>query len=349
MNATTDHSSIDLFCGAGGLTLGLHHAGWVTRVAVEFDADAAKTYRANFPEVHLLEQDAMCIDFSEWRGKVDLVAGGPPCQPFSVAGNQLSHLDPRDCVPQFIRAVQEIEPSVFLMENVHGLATTRHAGYLRNAICRLEALGYDVRTGVLDAADYGAPQYRRRLFVVGMRDEAFTFPEPTHGPRGSLPHVTAGWALSDVPGDKPNTAIVSYARNPVMRPSPFAGMLVNGGGRPIDLSRPSQTIPASAGGNRTHIVDRDGVLGRYHEYLTRGGEPLEGIVDGVRRLTVRESARLQTFPDDFEFIGGQSARYRQVGNAVPPVLAEAVGRAVLEQLTAPSIAATEVETWPSPL
>ncbi len=348
MKTTANNSSIDLFCGAGGLTLGLHNAGWITRVAVEFDTDAARTYRANFPEVHLLEQDARLIDFSEWHGKVDLVAGGPPCQPFSVAGNQLSHLDPRDCVPQFIRAVEEIVPAAFIMENVHGLASARHAGYLGDAIRQLQALRYEVRTRVLDAADYGAPQHRRRVFVVGTRGGGFIFPEPTHGPRGTLPYVTAGQALADVPADKPNTAIVSYAKKPVMRPSPFAGMLVNGGGRPIDLSRPSQTIPASAGGNRTHIVDQDGVLVRYHEYLVKGGLPLEGLVKGVRRLTVQESARLQTFPDDFEFVGGQSARYRQVGNAVPPLLAEVVGRAVLEQLHAPGITTAEADASRSP-
>lgn len=324
--------SIDLFCGAGGLTLGLHQAGWTTALALEFDPIAAETYRTNFANVELLEQDARTVDYTPFKGVVQLVAGGPPCQPFSVAGNQLSHLDSRDCVPEFVRAVREVQPDAFLMENVHGLAMARHRGYLLLAISRLEDLGYTVSRAVLDAADFGAPQHRRRLILVGIRGRRFCFPRPTHGPHGHEPYVTAREALCDAPADEPNTAKVTYAKKPVMRPSPFAGMMVNGGGRPINLDRPSQTIPASAGGNRTHIVDPDGVLVKYHKYLMEGGEPLEGIVPGVRRLTVRESARLQTFPDDFIFCGKGSARYRQVGNAVPPMLGRVVGEALLRQM-----------------
>ena len=135
-----------------------------------------------------------------------------------------------------------------------------------------------------------------------------------------------------MPHDLANRAIVTYAKQPVMRPSPYAGMLVNGGGRPINLDEPSQTMPASAGGNRTHILDPQGVLLEYHAELLAGGKVRAGVVPGVRRLTVRESARLQSFNDDFEFIGKQSLRYRQVGNAVPPLLAAAVGRAIWTQM-----------------
>lgn len=329
--------SVDLFCGAGGLTLGLQRAGWRTAAAVEYDSSACLTYRHNFPDVRLFEGDVRRVDFREFAGSVDLVAGGPPCQPFSVAGNQRAHDDPRDCIPEFVRAVREIGPRAFLMENVAGLASPRHRPYLQFVLEQLRALGYTVTDQVVDAADYGAPQHRRRLVVVGLRESLFLIPAPTHGPKGHAPYVSAAEAIDGAPSDPPNRAKVTFAKNPVLRPSPFAGMLVNGGGRPIRLSGPSQTIPASAGGNRTHIVDPGDVLVRYHAHVLAGGSPSQGVVEGVRRLTVRESARLQSFPDDFDFIGPQSARYRQVGNAVPPVLGEAMGSALLAQLMEPRL------------
>ena len=322
--------SLDLFAGAGGLSLGLHEAGWDTVAALEYDPDAAETYRKNFPAVRVLQEDVHKVDFTQWKGAVDLVAGGPPCQPFSVAGNQRAAEDPRDCIPQFIRAVREAQPRFFLMENVFGLMATRHEPYLDSTLASLRDLGYTVRAAVLDAADFGVPQHRRRLFVLGAKDAIPDFPTPTHGQQGHKPYLTAGEALKDAPADVPNKAKVTYAKAPILRPSPYAGMLVNGGGRPINLAEPSQTMPASAGGNRTHIVDPDGVLLAYHTHLVSGGKARTGVVKGVRRLTVRESARLQSFPDTFEFYGKQSARYRQVGNAVPPLLAQAVGTALVQ-------------------
>ena len=323
---------IDLFSGAGGLTRGLHAAGWETIGAVEYDAAAAATYRANFPSVDLFVSDVREMTFELWRGEVDLVAGGPPCQPFSVAGLQRAAVDPRDCVPEFVRAVASIAPEAFLMENVANLANPRHTGYLRMITRSLEKLGFVVRTKVLDAADYGVPQFRRRLFVVGMRGQAFRFPEATHGPGRGLAYADSRSAVANAPSDEPNRAIVTYAKKPVLRPQPFDGMLVNGGGRPINLDEPCQTIPASAGGNRTHIVDEAGVLVEYHAHLMEGGEPRQGIVEGVRRLTVAESAAVQTFPPEHVILGRTSARYRQIGNAVPPRLAEAVAAALLEQV-----------------
>ncbi len=324
--------SIDLFSGAGGLTRGLQEAGIRAAAALEFDRSIAASFRQSFPEVELVEGDLRQVSFTEWRGGVDVVVGGPPCQPFSVAGRQLSSLDPRDCVPEFIRVVSECQPEAFLMENVPGLAALRHQGYLSAVLERLMALGYVVTHAVLDAASYGVPQHRRRVFVVGMRGRAFSFPAPTHGPGGKVGYVTAAEALEGVPDDVPNTAKVTYAKKPVLRPQPWDGMMVNGGGRPINLAEPSQTIPASAGGNRTHILDPDGVLVDYHRYLMEGGEPLQGEVPGVRRLTVRESARLQSFPDEHVFTGPQTSRYKQVGNAVPPLLAKAVGEALRRQI-----------------
>lgn len=323
---------IDLFAGAGGLSLGLKMAGWSTKAASDFDPTACKTYRQNFAGVDVIEGDVRNVSWSSFRGKVDLVAGGPPCQPFSVAGNQRASLDSRDMLPEFVRAVREIRPKLFLMENVAGLTSSRNMPYLENKIAQLAELGYEVDFRVLNAAEYGVAQERMRVIVIGRRGAAPIFPKVTHGTK-RRPFVTAGEILKQAPEDEPNTAIVTFAKNPILRPSPWAGMLVNGGGRPINLAEPSQTIPASAGGNRTHIVDADGVLLDYHGYLMSGGRPRNGLVRGVRRLTIKESACLQSFPPDFDFAGQRSAQYRQIGNAVAPVFAKAVGKALLESMS----------------
>lgn len=323
--------AVDLFAGAGGLTMGLSMAGWDVVAAVEFDKWAVKTHKVNFPHTNILH-DVRDIDFRVFHG-IDLIAGGPPCQPFSVAGKQLASADPRDMVPQFIRAVFEAKPKAFLMENVPGLLTTRNAPYTRQSIKQLEDLGYRVYIKKLDASEYGVPQGRERVFFVGVQpDIKFAFPQPSHGPAGELPFVTSRQALNNVPDCESNRAIVTYAKQPVLRPSPWAGMLVNGQGRPINLERPSQTIPATAGGNRTHIVDTKGILLEYHRHLINGGKPRVGRVEGVRRLNLRESARIQSFPDSFEFMGTKSKQYAQVGNAVPPLLARAVGKALFQAL-----------------
>lgn len=325
-------STVDLFSGAGGLSLGLHEAGCELLAAAEYDDSAVSTYVENFDSVKLLPGDISDHSFKAFRGAVDVVVGGPPCQPFSVAGSQKSFNDPRDMIPQFIRVVEESRPQAFLMENVAGLYSKRHQEYLGRAITAFANLGYEVHAKVLSAAEFGVPQDRKRLFVIGCKPAGFRFPEPTHGPQSRTPFESCKHAILSAPSDEPNNAIVTYAKSPVLRPSPYAGMLVNGGGRPINLCRPSPTIPASAGGNRTHIVDVDGVLLEYHAQLMEGASVRKGVVEGVRRLTVRESARLQTFPDNFVFRGPRSSQYRQIGNAVPPKLANAVGKALIASL-----------------
>lgn len=333
MKTKREHSLsvLDLFAGAGGLSAGFEQAGWRIEAAVEFDPHAAATHARNMPRSLTLQCDAREIGFREFRG-IDFVIGGPPCQPFSVGGKQLAQEDPRDMLPQFVRALEEAKPYGFLMENVPGLVTPRHREYFYYVLGRFTDLGYRVVYAVPDAADYGIPQHRKRLIVVGLQDREFVFPEPSHGPNRANPYVTAAEALADAPPDQPNPSKIIYAKNPIVRPSPWAGMLVNGGGRPLNPHAPSHTIVASGGGNHTPIWDPDGVLLEYHAHLRAGGEPRQGEVYGVRRLTLRECARLQTFPDWFEFEGPRSSRYRQVGNAVPVLLAKVLGQALLDQI-----------------
>ena len=323
---------VDIFAGAGGLSSGLHMAGWDVVAAVENDRWCVETHRANFPSTWVIDGDVRNVDFTQFSG-VDLIAGGPPCQPFSVAGKQLACDDPRDMIPQFIRAIQEARPKAFLMENVAGLYSNRHRHILISARERLQSLGYSVDATPLDAAMYGVPQRRERVFLVGVpKGKRFRFPQRSHGPRAADPYATVSQALAAAPADEPNRAKVTFAKSPILRPSPYAGMLVNGAGRPMNLFAPSPTIPASAGGNRTHIVDEDGVLLDYHRYLLGGGEPRTGEVEGVRRLTLRESAAIQSFPPDYIFCGPRSRQYSQVGNAVPPLLAKAVCAAIRSAL-----------------
>ena len=326
---------IDLFSGAGGLSLGLKMAGWDVRVAVEYDATAVETHRKNMPDVLHLCDDIRDIDFSDYKGKIDLVAGGPPCQPFSVSGKQLGNLDIRDMVPEFLRVVREVRPQAFLMENVKGLTSPRFLPYLEERIEELRSIGYSVYWKVLNAADYGVPQNRHRLFVVGLPvGTNFEFPAPTHGSNGSQKIRTVAEALLGCPVDESNRAKVVFCKNPVLRRSPYAGMLLNGKGRPLNLDGPAHTIPASAGGNRTHILDPKGVLLKYHAHLQAGGKPSPGEVDGCTRLTVRQSARLQTFPDWFEFVGRKNQQYAQIGNAVPPEFAAVVAKALRSAIQA---------------
>lgn len=324
---------IDLFAGAGGLSVGLKIAGWDVRIAVEYDATAIETHRNNMPEALHRCDDIRDIDFREYRGSISLVAGGPPCQPFSVSGKQLGELDIRDMVPEFVRVVREVRPRAFLMENVDGLTKTRFLPYLEERIGELHKLGYEVYWQVLNAADYGIPQNRRRLFVIGVpKGMKFVFPKPTHGPNGKTKYRSVFEALVGCPIDEPNHAKIVFAKKPILRRSPYAGMLLNGKGRPLNMGGPSHTIPATAGGNRTHILDPKGVLRQYHEHLQNGGAPRTGEVEGCSRLTVRQSARLQTFPDWFEFAGRRNQQYAQIGNAVPPEFAAIVARELREVL-----------------
>lgn len=328
-------TAVDVFAGAGGLSLGLEAAGWKVKAVVEFDEAAVETHRANFVGVEHLSCDVRSIDFGRFKG-IDLIAGGPPCQPFSVSGKRLGSVDIRDMVPEFVRAVRQASPRAFMMENVAGLAGSKFNDYLLEQVSSLHALGYTVFSRVLTAADYGVAQNRRRLFLIGIRadqrGQAFSFPAATHGNEGKS-FLTVSEALHGAPTDVPNRAKVVFCKNPVLRRSPFAGMMFNGKGRPLNDRGLGHTVPASAGGNRTHIVDSEGLITEYHAHLMAGKPPRTGELHGVRRLTVRESARLQSFPDDFVFLGRQSSRYSQVGNAVPPKLAESVARQIRYSLT----------------
>lgn len=315
-------SSIDLFCGAGGLSLGLERAGFRPALAIDLNRDACSTYRKYFRTTQVLEQSVLDVDFRQWRG-IDLIAGGPPCQPFSNGGKRLAAADTRDMLPEFVRAVNEALPRVFVMENVAGLLAPRNKPYLDKILATLDDRYSLITPQIVNAADYGVPQKRLRVVVIGHLKGKIQFPLPTH-PAGG--HLTAGSVIrrSEVQGT-PNSTKVVYAKTPDLRPSPYAGQLFNGGGRALNLDHPSPTILASAGGNKTHFVDELGLVPSYHQHLVEGGKPRSGTLAGGRRLSVLECALLQTFPREMVFEGSRSSQYAQVGNAVPPRLAEMIG------------------------
>lgn len=325
--------AFDLFAGAGGLTLGLKEAGVETIAAVEVDQYCVRTFAMHSPQVEMIVKDIRRVELAPYRSEVDLVYGGPPCQPFSSGGLRGSDADERDMMPWFVKALGEIQPHAFLMENVPGLATGGRERYLWRLINEFRSLGYKVSWRVLSAPAFGVPQNRLRLFVVGMKERLFRFPSGTHGT--GMPHalVAVKHVLPEHQIGEPNLSKVFFAKRPDLRPSPFDGHLFNGGGRPIDRDKPCHTILASAGGNKTHFFDDLGAAAEYHRHLMRGGPPRIGQLEGARRLTVQESAALQTFPSDLTFAGPRSAQYQQVGNAVPPLLAAALGRALIEQMS----------------
>lgn len=325
-------SCIDLFCGAGGLSIGLHEAGFQVLLAIDSDSDCCRTYGDIFPSASIRNERIEGVSLRGFDG-IDLVAGGPPCQPFSSGGKRLADRDLRDMIPEFIRAVKEARPRAFLLENVPGLSSRRTKHYFNELLKKLAALGYRVTAEVLNGAEYGLPQKRKRLFAVGVRNGDFEFPPVTHGPKTGRPFVAAGSIIDKgrIIGE-PNRSVVTYAKNPDLRPSPYDGQLFNGGGRPIDLDAPCHTILASAGGNKTHFIDTLRKVPEYHRHLFAGGAPRMGVLEGARRLTVPESALIQTFPPDVRFAGERSSQYSQVGNAVPPLLASKIASALAKVL-----------------
>ncbi|MGR3542374.1 MAG: DNA cytosine methyltransferase [Hasllibacter sp.] len=323
---------LDLFSGPGGMTLGFKRAGITPVACVERRKDAVDTFAAHTGEAEHFCGDIRKLDFERYAGSIDLVYGGPPCQPFSTGGLRRAADDPRDMFPQFIRAVSQARPSAFVAENVVGLTTRGRIGYLTEILQELEGLGFSVSWRVLNAADYGIPQKRRRLFIVGLRDGMFWFPNPTHGPGTDRKHKASGELIGHDPIGEPPECPVVFAKYPDPRRSPYAGHVYNGGGRPVDLTSPCHTILAAAGGYKTHWVDTQGVAPRYTKHLWAGGEPWEGEVPGARRMTVEESALIQTFPAGMMFAGSRSSQFTQVGDAVPPDLAEVVGHSLVAQI-----------------
>lgn len=309
---------VEICAGGGGQALGLEQAGFTHDAAVEIDRDACETLRKNRGgSWKVVETDVAGFDGTEFRG-VDLLAGGVPCPPFSVAGRQLGASDERDLFPQALRLVAEIRPRAVLLENVRGLAATRFDGYRNQVTAKLAGLGYRTWWRLIQASEHGLPQLRPRFVLVAIGHAwagSFDWPEPMAGPPS-----TVGETLADLmaAGGWPGSA--SWAAGAAgIAPTIVGGSRKHGG---PDLG-PTRARAAW----RQLGVDGLGIA---------DAAPSESFpLDGLPRLTIRMVARLQGFPDSWVFSGRKTAAYRQVGNAFPPPVARAVGRCVARALTTP--------------
>ena len=318
----TTLKAIDLFAGAGGLSLGLDRAGINVIAAVEKDKDAVATLRYNKPKTKVIAQDIKHVDFREYTGIVDVVVGGFPCQPFSYAGAAGGFADTRGTLFfEFARAVKQIEPKVIVCENVRGLVTHDKGRTLATMIGELQQMGYKVDHRSLDAQLYAVPQRRIRVFVVGTLDDLpILYPDPLPTAPPTLQDALAGCPPSQ-------GAKYSDAKAAVLQLVPAGG---NWRDLPLDLQKSYMKKSFYNGGGNTGIARR---LAWDRPAPTLTTSPNQKTTeqchpDQTRPLNIREYARLQTFPDSWEFFGSVSSQYRQIGNAVPVNLAQHVGQAV---------------------
>jgi DNA (cytosine-5)-methyltransferase 1 len=381
--------SIEIFTGAGGLALGTHLAGFHHRALIEWNKDACDTLRNNssadalpgINEWEIIQADIRNVDFKPF-GEVDLVAGGAPCQPFSLGGRHKGMDDPRDMLPQFVRCVREFLPRAFILENVKGLLRRNFSTYFSYVLLQLryptvtrrskedvmdhlrrlerihtsgdhKGVAYNVVFQLLNAADYGVPQVRERVFVVGFRADTgikWNFPVPTHSHEALMHDQWATgdyWTRHGITPSVTSKSVDSRARSQATQQSLFP-------------PKPWRTIRDAIANLPEPIVDRESP-GIYNHRLNPGGKtypghtgsPIDmpsktlkagvhGVPGGenmiamwngeVRYLTVREAARVQSFPDTWRFEGSWSEAMRQLGNAVPMELAAVVARSVALKL-----------------
>lgn len=306
-------ASLEICAGAGGEALGLDFAGFHCVGAVENDAKACATLRANRPAWNVIEDDVRHVSGWDYRG-IDLLSGGVPCPPFSVAGKQLGADDERDLFPQATRLIEQARPTAVMLENVPGFASAKFDDYRASLIAGLIGLGYGVDWRVLQASAYGVPQLRPRFVLIALREPYF---ERFHWPDSTTQPPTVGAVIGDLMASRGWPGAERWR----LRANAIAPTLVGGskkhGGPDLGPTRARKQWEQLG-------VDGLGVA----DQAPDAAFPL----DGLPRLTVRMAARIQAFPDTWQFVGGKTAQYRQVGNALPPLVAQAVGLAIRQAL-----------------
>lgn len=342
-------TSIELFAGAGGLALGMHKAGLHHVLLNEFDKNACDTLRKNMPQWNVIQGDIHNIDFSPYRGHVDFLSGGFPCQAFSYAGKRLGFEETRGTLFfEMARAVKECQPKVFMAENVKGLM--EHDGgrtlqTIRNVIAEL---GYTlVEPRILRAILYNVPQKRERLILVAIRNDfaskvKFKWPDICHT---NCTLRDAFFAGELYPTDVPQSEGQQYpeSKRRVMELIPQGGDWRN---LPENVAREYMKGSYNLGGGKTGMARR---LSLDEAGLTLTCAPAQKQTERchpleTRPLTVREYARIQTFPDEWQFSGSLSSKYKQIGNAVPVNLAWAIGRSIVRLLNDIEKIAPQIKT-----
>ena len=298
-------TSIELCAGAGGQALGLEQAGFEHVALVEIDEDCCRTLKANRPHWNVIHDDLKNFNGKPFAG-IDLLAGGLPCPPFSVAGKQLGDKDERNLFPTALRLVEEIRPRAVLIENVRGILDAVFEDYRRYLVNEMRRLGYFCDWRLLNASDFGVPQLRPRVNFIALRDELwprFHWPNPS-----SRRAPTVGETLFDLISARGWEGAFAWRANANEVAPTIVGGSKKHGGPDLGPTRAKRAW-ASLGVNG-HLIAND--------------PPEPGFV-GNPYLTVRMAARLQGFPDEWQFTGRKTAAYRQVGNAFPPPVAKAVG------------------------
>lgn len=353
--------AVDLFAGAGGLSLGLAQAGVEVELAVEFQPDFASTYRTNHPDTTMICDDIAAVRFDDTiramglTGTIDLVCGGPPCQGFSTVGKKDQH-DPRNSLfHEFLRAVDEIEPRAVLFENVSGFYRMYQGIIFGELVRELESRAYTIDSRILDAVEYGLPQYRKRTVIIAVRDcPAIIWPAPTHGSTaglfsGNTQQLCLNDAISDLPSLCVGGSSAEYATTPqneyqrILRGDAHRLTEHNCAKYGDRMQEILELIPAR--GSVNDLPERlrpKGYFANTYARLT-ADQPSPTITRNFgtpsssrcvhptqnRALSTREGARLQGFPDSYQFVGSKTSKNLQIGNAVPPILGRVLGESLV--------------------
>lgn len=323
------YTTIELFAGAGGLALGMEQAGLENVLCVEIDHDACATLRQNRPQWNVTEGDIHEVDFTPYEGRVDVVTGGPPCQSFSYSGLKRGFEDTRGTLfREFARCVMEVRPKMFLFENVRGLLSHAGGRTFEVIAATFAELGYKIQYKVMNACFYGVGQKRERMIMIGIREDltdsiVFTYPRP------AKEWTTLRQALAHVPASEGET--YSERKRRVMEQVPPGGSWVD---LPDDVAREYMGKSYFSGGGRRGMARR---ISWDEPCLTLTTSPSQKQTerchpDETRPFTVREYARIQSFPDEWDFVGTVSSKYKQIGNAVPVEMARRVGVQIVKAL-----------------
>lgn len=342
---------LDLFCGCGGLSYGFQSAGFNVVLGIDNDATSLQTFELNHTGSKTICGDLTKINYSDIQDiigdtPIDLIIGGPPCQGMSLSGPRKFD-DPRNSLYlSFIRLVEQIRPKVFVIENVPGIIRLFNGQIKDNILERMESLGYTVSYKLLDASKFGVPQYRKRVLFVGSLKGQFVFPDL------QLPIITTEMAISDLPPMIDPSECLDYYSEPtndyqnLMRKKSKLVQNHEFTNHSEQTKRIIAMVPD--GGNYKDLPEALQSVRNFHVAWTRfnSSTPAPTIDTGHRHHfhykynrvpTVRECARIQSFPDDFVFLGKKTQQYKQVGNAVPPLMAQHIAESIKEQMQNGSI------------